>query len=262
MKSKKHFFISFILIGAFALLSVFVYRFYKAKPLAPLTLESLEQKYAHISPKLWGENLDGVTTLLPSKDKKIVYLTFDACGGDYDRALVDYLIDNHIPATLFINERWIKAHLQDFLLLAQNPLFSIQNHGSRHLPLSVNGKSIYHIAGTNSIKEVYDEVMENDKTITSLTGKKPHYFRSGTAYYDEVAVSILKDLGYEIGGFDVLGDGGASFSKKQILSQLSKVRNGSILIYHFNKPKSDTYAGIVEVVPKLAQMGFSFGKLE
>lgn len=258
----KRFVISFICIGIVcACLSVFVYKKFLQSTEAAIVQE-LEYKYANVEPTQWGEDLQGITTLLPNDDSPVVYLTFDACGGAYDKALIKYLEDNSIPATLFINQRWINKHLETFLALSKNPLFSIQNHGTRHLPLSVNGKSIYNITGTHSIKEIYDEIMDNDKLIVSLIGKKPRYFRSGTAYYDEVALHILKDLGYEIGGFDILGDGGATFSKKQMLKQIEDVQNGSILIYHFNKPKSDTFAGIKEIVPILAQKGFTFGKLE
>lgn len=225
------------------------------------TLESIKEKYAHIKPKQWGDRLSGITTILPSKDS-IVYLTFDACGGEYDRDMINYLIANNIKATLFINSHWIDRHKDDFLELARNPLLSIQNHGTMHRPLSINGKSAYHIKGTDSIEAVYDEIVKNDEKIFALTGKKPHYFRSGTAYYDEVAIKIAKDLGYEIAGFDVLGDGGATFSKAQIIRQIEKVKNGSILIYHLNKPKSSTFAGIKEVIPMLKNKGFTFGKLE
>ncbi|MCH5313976.1 MAG: polysaccharide deacetylase family protein [Helicobacter sp.] len=260
MSNKKRFFASLVALGVFCVIAIIGYkRFY----MKPITLEELERRYAHLNPSQWGENLPGVTTLLPSQSlPSIVYLTFDACGGSYDRAIIDYLIEHNIPATLFINARWIEKHTDDFLSLAHNPLFSIQNHGARHLPLSANGRSIYHIKGTESIAQIYDEVMENHKLIVSLTGKIPRYFRSGTAYYDEIAVSVLKDLGYEIGGFDVLGDAGATFSKSTMLKQIDKVRNGSILIYHFNKPKSSTYAGIIEIIPLLTQRGFVFGKLE
>ncbi|CUU39296.1 FIG00712136: Hypothetical protein [Helicobacter typhlonius] len=265
MMKKNIFFISFFLIGIVCLIAVFSYRIYvkKIHPIAHIyTLEEIEHKYKNIAPTQWGENLEGVTTILPNESKPVAYLTFDACGGAYDKALIDYLIAHNIQATLFINARWIHKHTDDFIKLAQNPLFSIQNHGTKHLPLSVNGKSIYHIKGTDSVSGVYKEIMDNDELIFKLTGKKPHYFRSGTAYYDEIAVSILKDLGYKIGGFDVLGDGGATFSKQKIIKQAQKARNGSILIYHFNKPQSDTFAGIKEVVPMLLEKGFYFGKLE
>ncbi|MCX2717512.1 polysaccharide deacetylase family protein [Helicobacter sp. MIT 21-1697] len=260
MKNKRVI-LSFIFITICASVGIIAYIFLHQKHLSPPSIESIMAKYEHLSPTQWGEHLEGITSLLPDKNKPVVYLTFDACGGAYDKALIDYLIAHNIQATLFINARWIRKHREDFLLLAHNPLFSIQNHGTNHRPLSVNGKSIYHIKGTDSVRGVYEEIMDNDRLIFTLTGKRAHYFRSGTAYYDEIAIHIAKDLGYKIGGFDVLGDGGATFSKEKIIKQVQKVRNGSILIYHFNKPQSDTFAGIQEVVPLLLEKGYHFSKL-
>lgn len=60
-----------------------------------------------------GLKITGVLTRLATKDK-VIALTFDACGGKggsgYDRKLIDYLIKENIPATLFINARWIDAN--------------------------------------------------------------------------------------------------------------------------------------------------------
>lgn len=135
MRNKKNFFISFFLIGILCLIVAFGYKIYmeKIRPTAHIyTLEEIEHKYANIAPTRWSENLEGVTTILPDKSKPVVYLTFDACGGAYDKALIDYLIAHNIQATLFINARWIHKHTDDFIKLAQNPLFSIQNHGTKH----------------------------------------------------------------------------------------------------------------------------------
>lgn len=195
-----------------------------------------------------------------------MFLTFDACGGkhgnDYDKELIEYLKKEGIEATLFINSRWIDSNKNIFNDLAKNDLFSIQNHGTLHRPLSVSGREVYNIKGTNSIKEVYDEISGNDAKIKELTGKKPKLFRSGTAYYDDISVKIAKDLGYEIGGFDVLGDAGATFSKEQIIKQGKTAKNGSILIYHMNKPKGETFEGVKVVIENLKKSGYSFKKIE
>lgn len=261
--------LSFIIILFCSMLASFVYLYYHQEhkdttSFAPIpSLEIIQSRYQNKNPTQWGENIPGVTTKIsPIADKPMVYLTFDLCMGDYDKAMVTYLIQHKIHATFFINSRWIDSHLNDFKSLAQNPLFAIQNHGTLHRPLSVNGREIYHIKGTDSIQGVYEEIMGNDRKIFELTGKKPRYFRSGTAYYDDIAVQIAKDLGYEIGGFDVLGDAGATYSKNAIIAQAKKVRDGSILIYHANKPKSDTFAGMQVVIPMLEQEGFNFGVLE
>jgi len=260
LHKKEHIFA--LILCAFVLLLAAVYWVYNA--LHVPKVEEIEKIYKGAIPKEWGEHLDGVTSLLPSKDdtKPIVYLTFDACGGEYDENLITYLRKEHIKATLFINSRWIDKHLDTFIELANDELFSIQNHGTLHRPLSVNGREAYKIKGTDSVRSVYEEIMDNHHRVKSITGRSMRYFRSGTAFYDEVAISIAKTLGYEIGGFDVLGDGGATFSKEKIISQIHSVRNGSIVIFHFNKPKSKTLAGIMAIIPKLREKGYDFGKLE
>ncbi len=223
-------------------------------------LQRLKAKYEGVSAHLWGENLRDVITRIPTS-KPYVFLTLDLCGGGYDKRITDLLIEQKIPAMIFVNARWIDAHQQDFMHLAGNALFSIQNHGFAHKPLSSNGRSIYGIQGTKNITEIYDEVMKEDAKIFALTTKHPRFFRSGTAYYDEVALKVLQDLGYRGVGFDVLGDGGATFSKAQIIKQADLVKNGSILIYHLNHPEKATFDGLREVIKILKNRGFVFKNL-
>lgn len=216
-------------------------------------------------PKQWGENVTGVITNFHT-DKKEIALTFDACGGSarssqYDAELIDFLNENHIPATLFINSRWIQSNPEIFAHLAANPLFEIANHGTAHHPLSVNGKSIYNIPGTASPEEVAHEINGNGDLIEKLTGKRPRFFRSGTAYYDEQAVAIAHKNGVEIAGFSVLGDAGATFSAPKVAQQLESAHNGDIVIFHMNHPEGGTREGVIEGITKLKAQGFSFVRL-
>lgn len=216
-------------------------------------------------PKQWGENVTGVVTKFRSDTKEIA-LTFDACGGSerssqYDAGLIDFLIANRIPATLFINARWINTNPDIFARLAANPLFEIANHGTAHRPLSVEGKSIYGISGTASEEEVLREIGENSGKIEKITGKRPLFFRSGTAYYDEIAVEIARKAGVEIGGFSVLADAGATFSAPKVAQQIKSARSGDIVIAHMNHPESGTREGVIEAVNALRAEGFAFVRL-
>jgi len=226
--------------------------------IAPLSLTADE-------PAQWGENVSGVVTTFDSSKKEIA-LTFDACGGSfrssqYDAELIDFLSDNHIPATLFINSRWIQSNPEIFARLAANPLFEIANHGTAHRPLSINGKSVYNIPGTASAEDVAREINGNGDLIEKLTGKRPLFFRSGTAYYDEQAVIIAHQNGVEIAGFSVLGDAGATFSAPKVAQQLLNSHSGDILLFHMNHPEGGTREGIIEGVTKLKGEGFSFVRL-
>ncbi len=213
----------------------------------------------------WGENVTGVTTHFDT-DKKEVALTFDACGGSVKSSQVDdkllrFLITHQIPATLFINARWIDSNPEIFKQLSSNPLFEIANHGTLHKPLSTQGKSVYGIQGTTSVEEVTAEIEGNNRKIEKLTGKRPHFFRSGTAYYDEKAVAIVRDLGMEIGGYSVLGDAGATFSASKVTTQLMSAKDGDIILLHMNHPESGTREGVADGILYLENRGFSFVRL-
>jgi len=234
-------------------------------PILSIFLLSLLILTAQAKPLQWGENVTGVVTRFYS-DKKEIALTFDACGGSvkssqYDAGLIEFLSLNHIPATLFINSRWIESNPEIFMKLANNPLFEIANHGTAHKPLSTDGKSIYGIAGTTSEAEVIAEIGGNNHKIEKLTGRYPAFFRSGTAYYDESAVTIARTLGMEIGGFSILGDAGATFSAPKVTQQLLSAHSGDIVICHMNHPESGTREGVIEGVNTLRKEGFSFVRL-
>ena len=234
-------------------------------PLLLILLINISIVFAQTSPLQWGENVTGVVTHFHSNKKELA-LTFDACGGSvrssqYDADLIEFLIQNHIPATLFINARWIDTNPDIFMKLSTNPLFEIANHGTAHKPLSVEGKSIYNIHGTESADEVMSEIEGNNNKIEKLTGKRPTFFRSGTAYYDENAVAIAHTLKMEIGGFSVLGDAGATFSAPKVAGQLTSAHSGDIILLHMNHPESGTREGIIEGVNMLLKEGFTFVRL-
>lgn len=221
-------------------------------------------RYAGAVPNEWGERVTGVKTRISTKEN-VIALTFDACGSaqgmGFDEALISFLEKEDVPATLFINARWIAPNRAAFDRLAANPLFEIANHGFEHKPASVNGKPSYGIQGTKSIEELVDEVELGSRKIEALTGKKPRFYRSGTAFYDEVAVKIAGALGEQVAGFSVLGDAGATWSRDQVVRALLSAQPGDIVILHMNHPDSGTSAAVVDAVHQLRGRGFRFVRL-
>lgn len=217
--------------------------------------------YAGKKPREWGETVTGVKTRLATKEK-VVALTLDACGSPkgkgIDSELIDFLEREKVPATLFINARWIDANPELFMDLARNPLFTIANHGFLHRPASVNGRSVYGIDGTRNVGELVDEIELNAEKIREITGKRPGYYRSGTAYYDEFAVEISERLGHRVIGFSVLGDAGATYTGEQVKTTLLSSTPGSIVILHMNHPEGGTAEGVKAAVPELRRKGFRF----
>jgi peptidoglycan/xylan/chitin deacetylase (PgdA/CDA1 family) len=95
------------------------------------------------------------------------------------------------------------------------------------------------------------------KYLRSLTGQAPTWFRCGTAHYDEVAVAIVRDLGYRVAGFATNGDSGATFSAAQVTSALTHAQSG-IVIMHMNQPGQGTMPGVAAALPTLKAAGTTF----
>jgi peptidoglycan/xylan/chitin deacetylase (PgdA/CDA1 family) len=233
-------------------------------PPAGLTRAQVVARYGHLRPHTWGFGGPGVVRDLPTS-RRVIALTFDACGGyggsGYDQALISFLRRKEVPATLFLNSRWIDANPGAFRRLAAEPLFEIANHGTRHLPLSVTGRSAYDIAGTRNAGQVYDEVAGNQAKLTRLLGVPPRFFRAGTAYSDDVAARIVTAMGVRLVTFAVNGDAGATFTPGQVRSTIAGAPGGSVVICHMNHPEGGTAEGMAAAVRYLLASGYRFVRL-
>jgi len=227
----------------------------------------VKNKFAHVPAGHWGEFVKGVDEDIVT-EKKIIALTFDACGGrggnGYDSVLINYLRKDSIPATLFVTGLWIDANYKTFLNLAKDSLFEIENHGLNHKPCSVNGESEFGIQGTKSITDAYDEIEANAEKIRFITGRRPIFFRSATAYTDEACAKMAGMLSTTIISFDVLsGDAIPKTPVKVIINNvLEHIKPGALIIMHFNHPENNTYKALLKLIPKLKAEGYTFVRLQ
>ncbi|WP_354513602.1 polysaccharide deacetylase family protein [Paenarthrobacter sp. 4246] len=219
-------------------------------------------EFAGRRPIEWGLHITGVVNNSPSKH---VALTFDACGGPggtgCDHALLTTLRRLNVPATLFINSRWLHANPSLAAELAADPLFELANHGTLHQPLSVNGRSAYGIPGTADTAAAYDELMGNQALMQELDGSAPRFFRPGTAFYDDVAVEMTRRLGMLPVNFTINGDGGATYPAATVAAEVARAAAGDIVISHFNRPAAGTAEGYARALPGMLDRGATFTRL-
>jgi len=192
---------------------------------------------------------------------KTVALTLDACGGTYDASLLQNLIEQRIPATIFATRLWINRNATALATLRAHPdLFDIENHGARHVP-PVIGRSVYNIPGSPDLEHVRAEVAGGAEAVERATGTKPRWYRGATALYDLEALHAIEAMGYHIAGFSVNADNGATLGRRQIVARLARVKSGDIIIAHMNRPASDTAEGLAIGLRALREQGFQFIKL-
>lgn len=197
-----------------------------------------------------------------------VALTLDACGGAYDRRLIQLLVQHRVPATLFVTQRWLQhntAAVQD--ILQHGDLFEFENHGARHVPAVLDAmgagprKTLYGMKVHANEAALRAEIAEGAEAVRAATGRAPQYFRGAGAAYDSTGRATTLALGYRIAGFSVNADAGASYPANGVASRLRKVRPGDVVIAHMNHPASGTAEGFARALPELLRRGVVFVKL-
>ncbi len=193
-----------------------------------------------------------------------VALTLDACSGKFDDDLIEFLIRNRIPATLFATEKWLKKNpLGVSIIKAHLDLFDVEDHGENHIPAVIGaGRTVYGIPGEPDILHLRREVTEGANAITRMIGVPPHWYRGATAEYDPQAIQEIEKLGYGIAGFSVNADAGATLNRLSIEERLRHIKAGDVIIAHMNKPASDTAEGLSTGLLQLLRRGFVFVRLD
>ncbi|OIO01637.1 MAG: polysaccharide deacetylase [Elusimicrobia bacterium CG_4_10_14_0_2_um_filter_56_8] len=200
------------------------------------------------------------------ENHKVMAFTFDACGGrsdGYNMKLIEYLRREQIPATLFVTGVWIEKNKEVFAELAADPLFEIENHGLRHRLCSTEGKTVYGVRATRDLGGVIDEMELGARYIYELTGRRPIFFRSATAYTDELSLRVAGRIGMEVVSYDILaGDANRFSAKKMSRNILKGARHGAVVIMHFNHPEWPNREALELAVPELRRRGYNFIKLD
>ena len=223
-------------------------------------------KYTSIRPTRWGMFIPGVKTHIKT-DSKVIALTFDGCGGPkgslFDKELISYLISEKIPATLFLTDSWINANEGNLKEIANNPLFELENHGLRHKPASVKGACAWHIRGTLNAGDCFDEAEKCALAFEHRFGHRPKFYRSGTAYYDDVAIKIIRETGQIPMNFScVVADADHILTLKRVENNIRRgIKNGAVLIMHLNHPGGKTLPALKEMIPEIKAKGYSFVRL-
>ena len=214
-----------------------------------------------------GRNITGVYTRLDTAafaargiSGTVVALTLDACDGQKmdaeAAALLAFLRQNRIPATIFVASDWLRANNKAFMELAKEPLVEIAAHGRSHLGCTVTSLSGQKTVG--SIAELVSEVEGNVRDIWRTASRRPRWFRCGTEVYDTVAIAIMGDLAMRVAGSSVPLDTETSTDEAKRLLQQAK--NNDIISLRLAD------AGIwmepaKQVLPELARKGMTFVRL-
>ncbi len=185
------------------------------------------------------------------RDKRIA-LTFDACPtslpDEYDGKVIDVLIHEQVPATLFLSGRWVEKNSDRTKFLANQPQFEIADHSFYHPHLLEKDDA-----------RVLRELKRTQMIIKKVTGKTPRYFRPPYGEVDERVATLAKQVGLTTVQFDVeSGDPDPGLSPQRIVREvLREAKGGSIIVFHMNRRGVHTAEILPEVIKGLRSKGFA-----
>jgi peptidoglycan-N-acetylglucosamine deacetylase len=265
---------SFVCAVLAVFFSLFVFLFY----ISSADAASKDDQYMPIAQQLLAHGTfegkegygDGIVWY-GSRDKKVVALTFDAdmtpdmaahlTSGEVatynDTRITDYLVQEQVPATIFMSGMWIELYPEEAKKLAANPLFEIGNHTYSHPSLSGECYGLAQIP-----EEQYQfEVAKVQEIAAQVMQVRPKYFRFPGGCYDQKVLGMVAKEGLVTVHWDVISHDGFNHSQEEIIHNvLSETQNGSIIVMHLGgEPNTpETANALPDIVAGLRARGFQF----
>jgi peptidoglycan/xylan/chitin deacetylase (PgdA/CDA1 family) len=191
-----------------------------------------------------------------------IALTFDACMGKTDMRILEMLVQQQVPATIFVTARWLRSNPQALAILLAHPdQFEIENHGLNHIPAVDRQTLVYGIPAAGSPEAVAQEVKGGADAMVAHGITAPRWFRGATAKYSLSSISEIRAMGYRIAGYSVNGDSGASLPAKAVEKNYVSARDGDVIISHINQPTHPAGEGVVKGILDLKAKGVQFVRL-
>ncbi len=186
------------------------------------------------------------------RDSSKIALTFDACptkrSDEYDEKVIDVLLAEKVPATLFMSGRWVEKNPEKTKFLASQPQFEIAAHSYYHPHLLEKDN-----------ERVLRELKRTQAVIKKVTGETPRYFRPPFGEVDERVAKLAAEAGLVTIQFDIAsGDADPNLSRQRIArSVLRDAKGGSIIVFHMNRNGMHTAEVLPEIISGLRQRGFT-----
>ena len=171
-----------------------------------------------------------------------VALTFDLCpvrnGTGYDQALIDYLIEQKIPATFFMSGRWIAKHDRQVKALLQVPFFEVGTHGEVHAHMPFH-----------SAEEQEQEILGPVRLLKAKYNHDATLFRPPYGEFNDDTVNVTRSLGLQFILWDVVsGDPDPTLTANQIEGRLKRfIRKGSVVVMHANGKGKHTHEAVQDL---------------
>lgn len=202
---------------------------------------------------------------------RTLYLTFDADmtpgmlrrlhAGEvrewYDPAIVDFLLEQRVPATVFVTGLFAETYPDLIQRLAADPLFTIGVHGYRHAAYTSH---CYGLPALTSDAEKLDDLARGRETVARVAGRKPTLFRYPGLCHDAHDDELVREAGLRVDVPDVIAGDSFNHNVTAIVEQvLRQAKDRATIIFHLGGPNAPvTLDALKKVVPRLEKRGYVF----
>lgn len=209
--------------------------------------------------KITGHNdkeIDPKQYIRINTDEKVLYLTFDTCPTpDCDFEIVNWLLENKIPATIFLNIGWYKENYSKGLQFLENDLFEIGGHGYYHERPMRQSYAEQTADIDACVNFIYNEFRKNVKWYRSPYGKP-----------NEDTISILDSLGIKYASwaghvFDKAAPEARDPNEASKNYMENFTKPGDIWIFHINKEGQNSFEVLKNAYNWAMREGYRFEKL-
>ncbi len=215
-----------------------------------------------------------IPTPISNLPQKMVALTFDACmtygmekklqdgrsKSYFNKPVIDELIKEQVPATLFLTGLWAKNYPETTKSLAQNPLFEIGNHSYSHPAFTSGCFGLPYIKSSDKDQEF----RLSQEILTKLTDKKPALFRFPGGCFGKDDLELAKKYNLKIIGWNLASGDAFNTNAKSIIKRVENgIKPGSIIVMHMNGDIDApvTAEALPEIISYLRSNGYTFVKV-
>lgn len=189
-------------------------------------------------------------------EEKVLYLTFDTCPtSEVDTDTIDWLIQNKIPATIFLNIEWYKTNKSKDLSFLKSDQFEIGGHGYEHKRPS-----------RQDFREQTYDVDSCVNFIENELKRTVKWYRSPYGKPNEDTINILEPLGIRYASwsghvFDKSAPDLPNPNKVALAYLAQNTQPGDILLFHINGEGLNSLEILKIVCTWATEHGYSFKKL-
>jgi peptidoglycan/xylan/chitin deacetylase (PgdA/CDA1 family) len=186
------------------------------------------------------------------RSQPLVALTFDMCQtpanpSAFDQGIFVALVDAEAPATFFLGGDWMRTHVTETRLLAEEPLFELGNHSWSHPDMRELDEA-----------RMTREVLRTQDLMYQITGRQTLLWRFPAGLYNDLALSVVAFQGlYSIQWDVVTADPVPDNTAENILRLVQeRVQNGSIIVMHGNGRGWHTAEALPGMIEYLRDAGY------